>query len=262
MAPEFAEADARGLTGHVDVPLRRLVSFHARYAPEIVALRRAIAGGDTSPAPYRAMVSARRLSAARSLPAAPGTIGGMFEIFPGMSGIDGGGLAPGAIPVVTAAEGYNGCSGWFEVPRPIDAPFVTVARSGAGGEVSIQMEPCAVGGDCLVLAPRPGAAWDMTDLALAAACIRSAPPRGACGGPPAASQLAAVPIESGGGIREWIDERLGDVEDAIDSILAPYCSGDERDAIIARRALAEIDRNPEASVRGKELEARLAELLA
>ena len=258
-----APADDRSLMTNIDAHLRRLASFYTRYAREIVAQRRAVESGDPVVGAYRDMISRQRLSNAQSLPAEPGTIGGMFEIFYGMKELRSReGVAPGASLVVSPTEAYNGCYGWLEFPELIEPPFVTVAQTGSIGEAFVQLEPCAVNDDCLVLLPRTGKNPDIADLVLAAACIRLEKWRFAYGRKLTPSRVAAFPVHDGRGVREWIEEKLRDLEEVVEASLTPYYVDDDRDAAVARDRLAEIYREPAALVSGNELEARIDELIA
>ena len=60
-----------------------------------------------------------------------------------------------------------------DFPDLLEAGIVTVAQTGSIGEAFVQLEPCAVNDDCLVLLPRrDGNATRDAELLLAAATIR------------------------------------------------------------------------------------------
>jgi len=48
----------------------------------------------------------------------------------------------------------NGCYGFFETKPKYEPPFITVPSTGSIGEAFVQMYPCAVDDNCLVLQPK------------------------------------------------------------------------------------------------------------
>lgn len=255
--PEEAE-----LKTNVDVLLRRLASFYTRYAQEVVTQRRAIIDGELSVEPYREMVTGTRLNNAGALPSEKGTIGGSFDILYGMKELHSReGMVPGPSLVISPTEQYNGTYGWLEFPRLIQPPFVTVAQTGSIGESFVQLEPCAVNDDCLVLLPKEGGKASMVDLVLAAACLRSEKWRFTYGRKLTPSRIAAFCFPTSRAIRAWVEDKLADIDGVISASLSPYETEDERDIDTARRRLAEIERSPSRLVRGDELKAQLDALL-
>lgn len=159
------------LTDRVDVLLRQLASFYARYAPEIAAQRAAVATGDVEVHDYMHIVTAQRRRNAESLDAQPSTLGGTFHILYGMKELHSrDGIPEGNTLVISPTGQYNGCYGWLDYPTLIAPPFVTVAQTGSIGEAFVQLEPCAVNDDCLVLLPREP--MGLAQMALAAAILR------------------------------------------------------------------------------------------
>ncbi len=159
------------LTTSADVLLRRLASFYARYAPEISALRHAAESGVLDVQDYLDGVGPQKRRNAEKLPAAPGTIGGAFWIFYGMKELHSReGIPKGQSLIISPTEQYNGCYGWLDFQPLIPPPFVTVAQTGSIGEAFVQLEPCAVNDDCLVLLPRES--LSLGQLAIAAATLR------------------------------------------------------------------------------------------
>lgn len=256
--PEEAE-----LKANVDVLLRRLASFYTRYAQEIVTQRRAIDAGELTVQSYREMVTDRRLENAEAIPAESGTIGGLFDIFYGMKELHSReGFAPGRSLVISPTEEYNGCYGWLEFPTLIETPFVTVAQTGSIGEAFIQLEPCAVNDDCLILLPKEGVGVSRGDLVLAAACLQSEKWRFTYGRKLTPSRIASFRLPEAANLREWLESKLEDTDDVIAASLAPYETDDERDAEIARKRLAEIKESPDRLIKGDVLRERLARLEA
>ena len=92
------------------------------------------------------------LTNASTLPRESGTIGEHFDIFYGQKELHSrDGIPSGDSLVVSPTEEYNGCYGWLSFENLIQAPFVTVAQTGTIGEAFVQMEPCGVNDDCLIL---------------------------------------------------------------------------------------------------------------
>jgi type I restriction enzyme M protein len=246
------------LKSNVDVLLRRLASFYTRYAQEVVMQRRAIADGDLIVRPYREIITDARLRNAGILQAVPGTIGGSFDIFYGMKELHSReGIASGRSLVISPTEEYNGCYGWLEYPTLIKPPFVTVAQTGSIGEAFVQLEPCAVNDDCLILLPKLGSRMGMSALVLAAACLQSEKWRFTYGRKLTPSRIASFLVSQPNGIGEWMTGKLKDTDGVISASLSPYESEDEHDADVARKRFAEIETNPETVLRGVALEKRL-----
>jgi len=253
-----APPEERELKLNVDVLLRRLASFYTRYAQEVVTQRRAIMDGDLVVKPYREIITDARLRNAETLPTVPGTIGGSFDIVYGMKELHSReGIAPGRSLVISPTEEYNGCYGWLEYPTLIKPPFVTVAQTGSIGEAFVQLEPCAVNDDCLILLPKLGSKMGMSTLVLAAASLQSEKWRFTYGRKLTPSRIASFLVSQSSGINEWVTGKLTDTDGVISASLFPYESEEERDADIARKRLTEIDANPETVVRGAALKKRM-----
>lgn len=247
------------LKANVDIQLRRLASFYTRYAKEIVTQRRLIDTGELSVRSYREMITGTRLENAESIPAVAGTIGGMFDVFYGMKELHSReGIAPGPSLVISPTEEYNGCYGWLEFPTLIQPPFVTVAQTGSIGEAFVQLEPCAVNDDCLILLPKAGVS--MAHLVLAAASLRSEKWRFTYGRKLTPPRIAAFLIPQSKELEGWVEGKLDDIEDVISASLAPYESDDERDLQVGRVRLAEIKQSPSRLITGEELRKRLESL--
>ena len=257
---DSAPPDEVEVMANVDVLLRRLASFYTRYAKEVVQQRRAIADGDITVESYREMVTPARLKNAESLPDVPGTIGGVFDILYGMKELHSReGMVPGRSLVISPTEQYNGCYGWLEFHSLIEPPFVTVAQTGSIGESFVQLEPCAVNDDCLILLRKPGVDADMCDLILAAACLQSEKWRFTYGRKLTPSRIAGFRMPASDALTPWVRRKLQDMGGVIAASLAPYQTEDESDVEIARLRLEEVAND--SVVRGKKLEHALSELV-
>lgn len=253
-------ADETEIKESVDVLLRRMTSFYTRYAPEIIAQRRSIEKGDIIMKPYREMVTKKRLDNAEAMTTEPGTIGSLFDVYYGMKELHSReAFVPGQSLVISPTEDYNGCYGWLEFSRVAEAPFVTVAGTGSIGEAFVQMEPCAVNDDCLILVPKKDK-FKMSDLVLAAACLRSEKWRFTYGRKLTPSRIAEFKISESASLGRWVDGKLQDSKGVIAASLAPYQTEDERDATVARIRLDSIRSNGKSLIRGEALEKSLAQL--
>jgi type I restriction enzyme M protein len=245
-------ADPEESKVNVDVLLRRLASFYARYAAEIVSQRRAISSEEIEVRPYREVVSEARRTISENIPASPGTIGGLFDIFYGMKELHSReGFASGRSLVIAPTEQYNGCYGWLDYPTLITSPFVTVAQTGSIGEAFVQIEPCAVNDDCLVLLPKEGVG--MADLVLAAAALRSEKWRFGYGRKLTPSRIAAFRVPDTRYFAAWLNAKLRDLDDIIAASLSPYQTEDERDSAIAGAKLKQIAADPSQLVLGDDV---------
>lgn len=255
---ESAIPDPQEVKANVDVLLRRLASFYTRYAKEVVEQRRAIDAGDMTVQPYREMITGTRLANAETLPAEPDTIGGLFDIFYGMKELHSReGIAEGRSLVISPTEQYNGCYGWLEFPTLIAAPFVTVAQTGSIGEAFVQLEPCAVNDDCLILLPKTDRIVSLGELVLAAASLQAEKWRFTYGRKLTPSRITSFRMPPPT-LTTWVNTKLIDVKNVIAASLRPYQSEDERDIEIVGLRLAEVDNGD--VVQGQKLEKMLAAL--
>lgn len=227
---DSAKADDAELQRNIDVLLRRLAAFYARYAGEVVEQRRAVGRGEMTVRPYRTMVSEARLRNAQRTASQPGTIGGSFEILYGMKELHSReGIGPGRALVISPTEAYNGCYGWLDYPQLIEPPFVTVAQTGSIGEAFVQCEPCAVNDDCLILLPRETAS--LAEFVLAASCLHSERWRFTYGRKLTPGRIADFPLPGlRGSLSHWIDKRLSEIDKVIAASLFPYQTDSERGA--------------------------------
>ncbi|MDQ2808320.1 MAG: N-6 DNA methylase, partial [Chloroflexota bacterium] len=157
----------------IDDLLRRFASFYIRYAGEVATLRARVQAGELQPQPYRELLGESRIGNAQALPKNGGTIGELFDIFYGQKELHSrGNIPPGDSLIISPTEQYNGCYGWLTFAALITPPFVTVAQTGTIGEAFVQMEPCGVNDDCLILLPKAGTQLPVSSFFIAAAIIR------------------------------------------------------------------------------------------
>ena len=205
-----------------DLLLRRLASFYVRYAKEIVAQREAVDSEDLTVAPYRTLVTSSRLKNASKLPSTEGTIGGMFDILYGMKELHSReGIPSGQTLIISPTEEYNGTYGWLSFSPAIQPPFVTAAQTGSIGESFVQLEPCAVNDDCLVLLPKNGRIT-ISQLFLAAAVIRLERWRFTYGRKLTPSRIAKFKLPASKSLERWVSKRLVEIQPAIDTALRVY----------------------------------------
>ena len=217
-APEESE-----LRAAVDVQLRRMASFYTRYAAEIVDQRAAIKAGDISLHPYRDLLSRTRLTNARKLPSEEGTVGGELDIYYGMKELHSReGIGPGRTLIISPTENYNGTYGWLDFSYALQPGFVTVAQTGSIGEAFVQLEPCAVNDDCLILLPKYGRDPDMAKLVLAAATLHAERWRFNYGRKLTPSRIAHFALPSSDALDDWVAEKINSTMTVIAASLAPY----------------------------------------
>ncbi len=158
---------------NIDELLRRLASFYVRYASQVAHQRTKLNTGELKATPYTELIGAARLANAQAFSSNQDTIGELFTIFYGQKELHSRGDIPiGDTLVVSPTEEYNGCYGWLSFDHLIQAPFVTVAQTGTIGEAFVQLEPCGVNDDCLILLPKAGTSLPISCLFIAAALIR------------------------------------------------------------------------------------------
>jgi type I restriction enzyme M protein len=218
------------LKGGADELLRRLASFYVRYAAEVGRLRKRVAADEFSCREYRGMISKGRLENARSLPRAVGTIGEFFEIFYGQKELHSReGYASGDALIISPTEQYNGCYGWLEFKDLIKAPCITVAQTGSIGEAFVQLEPCGVNDDCLLLLPRHPA-LPLACYFIAAAIIRLEKWRFSYGRKLTPSRICNFAMTRLPTLEGWVEDSLRHwkslTEEAVQRYLAPTSAAD------------------------------------
>ena len=218
-----AMPDEEELRSTIDVLLRRLASFYVRYAAEITAQREAIDAGKIEIYSYRELVSPRRLTNAANLPSEHNTIGGAFDIYYGMKELHSrDGMADGKTLIISPTESYNGTDGWLDFDTVMEPGFVTAAQTGSIGEAFVQLEPCAVNDDCLVLLPKTDEYASISRLTIAAAIIRSEKWRFNYGRKLTPDRIAGFPLHISKSMESWINGKLSGVRNVISASLAPY----------------------------------------
>ena len=206
----------------VDELLRRLSSFYIRYASEVARQRGKIRAGELRATPYTDLIGLAKLTNAQALPQEPGTIGELFDIFYGQKELHSrDGIPPGESLVVSPTEEYNGCYGWLTFDTLIQAPFVTVAQTGTIGEAFVQLEPCGVNDDCLILLPKEGHHLPLSCLFIAAALIRLERWRFSYGRKLTPSRICRFRMSRMHDLESWADAQLlrwqGIIEAAIEA---------------------------------------------
>ena len=213
--------DEDELKAPIDIQLRRLASFYARYAAEVVHQREAIDAGEIALRPYRELLTNRRLANARKLESEAGTIGGEFDIYYGMKELHSrDGMTEGKTLIVSPTESYNGTDGWLEFDTAFEPGFVTAAQTGSIGEAFVQLEPCAVNDDCLVLLPKER--LSTAKLVIAAALIHSEKWRFSYGRKLTPERIAGFRLPESEALEIWVRSKLSDVKRVISASLSPY----------------------------------------
>lgn len=216
-------ASADEIKGSVDVLMRRLGSFYVRYADEVVKQRKAIAAGTLPVVNYREHITqARRTNSSLHL-AGNDTIGGLFDVFYGMKELHSrDGIPVGESLIVSPTESYNGCYGWLEFAPLLKPPFVTVAQTGSIGEAFLQMEPCAVNDDCLVLLPKVAKNVPLGRLIVAAAVLHLEKWRFSYGRKLTPSRISEFPVPWTPALAKWVDEKMADIRKVTDAAIDAY----------------------------------------
>ena len=224
----------------LDVQLRRLASFYARYAREIMEQQRAVVAGELQLQPYRACLSEQRLPNARNLPSEDGTIGAIFDIFYGMKELHSrDGIAEGKTLVISPTESFNGTDGWLEFGTVVEPGFVTVAQTGSIGEAFVQLEPCAVNDDCLLLLPKAHRQESLSRLLIATAILTAERWRFHYGRKLTPERIAGFPMATSESLEDWVEVRLRDMEQVIRASLAPYADGEQASSWYMRTITSE-----------------------
>jgi hypothetical protein len=166
-------------------------------------------------------------------------------------------LAPGPSLVISSSGFDNGCYGFFDYDDVIEPPFVTVPSTGSIGRAHVQKWPCGVTDDCLILVPKKGTPPEL--LYVAAAVVRQERWRFNYGRKITPDRIEDFPLPSSDTIRGLVRHH---VESAMQiEKLALAEAEDTRDAEIARKCVADIAANPDATVRGEQLEEKLEQWL-
>jgi type I restriction enzyme M protein len=212
----------------VDELMRRLFSFYVRYAQEVATQRNAVADVRLSPIPYADMLTKARIANSDALPDQANTVGGAFRIFYGQKELHSReGIAPGETLVISPTESYNGTYGWLNFASVLEPGFVTVAQTGSIGEAFVQLEPCAVNDDCLVLIPREMSPTRDAELLIAAATIRLEKWRFNYGRKLTPSRIAEFPFIYPAELLIWVDAELSKWKSIAEQAVGVYDHADE-----------------------------------
>jgi type I restriction-modification system DNA methylase subunit len=211
------------LRASIDELMRRLASFYVRYADEVSRLRQRVENQDITSRPYREIAGETRLRNASTLPRDPGTIGELFDIYYGQKELHSRfGIPPGESLVVSPTEQYNGCYGWLWFEPLIKPPFVTVAQTGTIGEAFVQLEPCGVNDDCLILLPKEGRSVSVAMLLIAAAEIRLERWRFSYGRKLTPSRICRFPMPTNEKLERWVSQEISGWRDLSDAAVERY----------------------------------------
>jgi len=173
--------------------------------------------------PYRELVGKARLKNAHSRRVEPNTIGELFDIYYGQKEHHSReGIPPGDSLVVSPTEQYNGCYGWLMFEQLIEAPFVTAAQTGTIGEAFVQMEPCGVNDDCLILLPKEGKPLPIACLFIAAALTRLERWRFTYGRKLTPDRICNFRMSRLPELEEWVGDKFGKWKRIIESAVEAY----------------------------------------
>jgi hypothetical protein len=207
----------------VDELLRRLASFYTRFAAEILNQRRKINNDEIIPQRYQDMVGKKRLSNAEDLPHETDTIGEFFDIFYGQKELHSREhISQGDSLIISPTEEFNGCYGWLYFEKLLTPPFVTVAQTGSIGESFVQLEPCGVNDDCLVLLPRDGYDFPISCFFIAAAIIRLEKWRFNYGRKLTPARISSFVMKRMPILESWVDDELTKWKSIFDSAIEIY----------------------------------------
>ena len=114
-------------------------------------------------------------------------------------------------------------------PTVIRPPFVTVAQTGSIGEAFVQLEPCAVNDDCLILLPKSKMEISVSKLVIAAAYVHLERWRFSYGRKLTPSRIMHFSIHNSPKLEIWVKDRIDRIFKIIKETLAAY--GDKRGII-------------------------------
>lgn len=193
--------------------LRGLVAFHSFRADRIYQLQQDIANGRCRPIPFREYMKGKVTHLGKRV----GDIGTLFDVYYGQNELETKrGLVPGNVPVISSAGTQNGCFGFFDLSertQTIQPPFVTVPRTGSIGESFVQLLPCGVTSDCLVLVPK--ADTPIEDLFIAAAMVRRERWRFNYGRKMTPTRISQIGLPRQKSLKAWVTSRLTQIRQLI-----------------------------------------------
>jgi len=168
---EFIEHPVEAVKAMTQKLIQNLIAFHATFAKEIDSLVLMLGRGFVTPVPYDHVKRGK----GKYVTDQADCLGSLFDIYYGEQGLESKDkLEVGSFPVISSQGTDNGCYGFFDfddnTAHLIQPPFLSVPRTGSIGETFVQVLPCGVSSDCLLLIPRAGA--DLDDLFIAASVIR------------------------------------------------------------------------------------------
>jgi type I restriction enzyme M protein len=102
-----------------------------------------------------------------------------------------------------------------------------VAQTGSIGESFVQLEPCAVNDDCLVLLPKTPERVGVAKLVIAAAILHAEKWRFNYGRKLTPNRIARFRLPDSAPLEEWVEAKLVDMTKVIAASLAPYSDADE-----------------------------------
>ena len=255
-ASPLTEFDAKSLIGQV---IRNRTAFVVRFAPQLALMDANIAAGTSG-------LTVAKQSNAQKITDSAGTIGHYFSIGYGQRELHSkDGLSDGPALVVSSSGMDNGCYGFFDFPKLIKPPFVTVPSTGSIGEAAVQTRPCGVVDDCLILVPRSGTSLAM--MYLAAATLRREAWRFDYGRKMTPKRIAGFPLKADSDLLMWIEQENKKAEAiemrAIGDAIGYVAEQIEvrQDAELARQLLVGIESGDLNIVSGAALKARLGKLL-
>lgn len=215
--------DSADLKVSIDAHMRGIASFFVRNAAEIVRQRQAIEFGELDIVDCRDLLPIARHEESGSLPKETGTIGESFEIHHGMEELRfHEGIGGGKASVYSIAENCQGTHGWLKFSKVLSPYFVSVARHGPVGKAQVQLEPCAVDKNFLVLLPKEEGFPDLATLVLAAVTLHSERWRFESGQDLAPSEIARLRMPESGVLRDWAADRIEAMLDLIRESLELY----------------------------------------
>ena len=189
----------------IDGLIRAQVAFHARFADRLFDVAAAVERGVFAPLPYGQITEKGAVTSPE-----PDRLGSLFKIYYGQQELENKkDLPPGEMPVISSAGTDNGCYGFYSfghIAPLVKPPFVTAPRTGSIGEAFVQLYPCGVTSDCMILVPNRET--KLEDLYIAAAIIRLERWRFDYSRKITPSRLAAIRTNADESLRKWTRSRL------------------------------------------------------
>jgi len=189
--------------------IERHVDFYQRNAERILYQRKLIERRKIACVPYRDFLSNARRENAASNPKEPGTLSWHFDAYQGDISMTPAKHLRSGPAMVAQPEGLCDSSvGWVDLARVFAPPFIIVCRTGDIGDAFVQMEPCAVGKNCLLLLPKVDREVSLAKQFLAAALIQHESWRYDYGYLPTPPRVLAIAMEPMPDVERWIEDQL------------------------------------------------------